>query len=249
MTSSIIVRNVSLDFPIYSAESRSLRNMALNFGSAGRMKNSAAGYMVVEALRDISFELHQGDQFGLLGPNGAGKTTLLKLIAGIYSPTRGDLLRQGMVTTLFDLGLGMEEDATGLENIFLASYLRGLPKEHIEEIVDEIIEFTGLQDFINLPIRVYSAGMRTRLAFAISTAFVPDILLIDEVFGAGDKDFIEKSNTRMRELMQSARILVFSTHSNDLLRQFCNKGLYLSDGKVVCMGDIEEVIEAYESSV
>lgn len=249
MSCKIAVDNVSLDFPIYSVESRSLRNMITNVGGGGRMKSSQSGHTVVEGLRDISLNLQQGDQLGLVGSNGAGKTTLLKLLAGIYSPTRGTVRCDGVITTLFDLGLGMDDDATGRENIYLASYLRGLPKTHIESMVEEIIDFTGIGEFINLPIRTYSAGMRTRLAFAISTAFVPDVLLIDEVFGAGDKSFIEKSNQRMNELMRSARILVFASHSNELLRTFCNKGLYLKDGKTVCMGDIDEVISTYEADV
>ncbi len=249
MDPNVILDNVSLQFPIYNVEARSLRNVIKSLGANSRMGTSSTGTTVVKGLDKVSFELNKGDRLGVIGPNGAGKTTLLKLISGIYTPTMGVITRTGTVTTLIDMGLGMDDDATGVENIYLASYLRGLPKSKVGDLVDDIVEFCDLAEFIHLPTRIYSAGMRMRLAFDISTAFVPDILLIDEVFGAGDKAFVHKSNERMEILLQAARILVFVSHINDLVRLFCNKGMFILDGCVQFLGPLDEAIEAYEQMI
>lgn len=249
MDPKVILDNVSVQFPIYNVEERSFRNAIKALGANSRMGTSSTGTTVVKGLDNVSFELNKGDRLGLIGPNGAGKTTLLQLISGIYRPTMGAITRTGTVTTLFDVGLGMDNDATGVENIYLASYLRGLPKSKVSELVDDIIEFCDLTEFIHLPIRVYSAGMRTRLGFAISTAFVPDILLIDEVFGAGDAAFIKKAEARMKKLIGQSRIVVLATHSNPLIRRICNKAMWLDHGQLKAFGPVDEVVGLYEQSV
>lgn len=247
VTPVLRTESVTVRFPIYSGESRSLRNVLSGIGPASRIGIGRTGRPAVNALRGINLSLHGGDRLALVGRNGSGKTTLLKLLAGIYYPSEGRVVRSGVVTTIFDISLGLDLDATGLENIYLANYLRGMPKAHIEQMVGGIIEFCDLHEFIHMPVRTYSSGMSTRLAFAISTAFVPDILLIDEVFGAGDFSFIEKSKKRMESLLQTARILVFSSHDDHLVTTFCNKGLLLRDGEQIAFGPIDEIISLYHS--
>lgn len=247
MSPKLATESVFLRFPIFSAESRSLRNIAGGLGPKSRIGVGRGGSAVVETLRDINLSLEGGDRLALVGQNGSGKTTLLKLLAGIYFPTEGRLIRSGVVTTLFDISLGLDRDATGLENIYLANYLRGMPKVHIEQMVSDIVEFCELHEFMHMPVRTYSSGMATRLAFAISTAFIPDILLIDEVFGAGDLNFIEKSKARMEALLQQAKILVFASHDETLVKTFCNKGMLLKDGNQIALGDVNDVLKEYHS--
>lgn len=246
MSAFINIKDVSLQFPIYNANGRSLRALIAKIGTQGRLKALADGRQIVQGLSNINLELKKGDRLGLIGSNGAGKTTLLKTLSGIYTPTSGKIECSGRLTTLFDLGLGMEEDATGMENIFLAHYIRGFEKVEIEGLVDRIVTFADIGEFINLPIRTYSAGMKMRLAFSIATAFVPDILLIDEVFGAGDQGFVKRSAERMDELMDATSILVFTSHSTELIKQFCNRAVYIKKGEILYEGDVDETIAYYE---
>ena len=246
---SISLKDVELRYPVYHGDTRSLRNAMVRWGTRGRLGKSVSEGMYVVGLKGISLNLKKGETLGVIGPNGAGKSTLLRLLAGVYAPTSGIFRRQGSVTTLFDIGLGLDEEATGIENIFLMSYMRGRTKSEIKASVDEIVNFSGLGEFIEMPLRVYSGGMRMRLAFSISTAIDPDILLIDEVFGAGDSDFARRSHERMVELMESARILVFSSHNNALVKDFCKHALYLRHGEIRGMGPADEVIDEYEEEV
>ncbi len=241
--------NVGVDIPVYDISSRSfkvnlIRHASRTFSSQ-RIETSANGVLVVKALGNISISLGDGDRLGLIGRNGAGKSTLLRVLAGIYEPTQGTIERQGMVIPLLDLALGMDDEATGYQNIFLRGMLLGFPKKKIQALVDEIVDFTELGDYLNLPIRTYSSGMRLRLAFAVSTAFRPEILLLDEVIGVGDATFIHKANDRLREFRDAAKIVVISSHSNDVIREMCNKVLWMHEGNVRMLGPTEEVLEAY----
>ena len=254
MPSRLTLDGVELRFPVYTNSRRSLRNAVVAWGSGGRyarsarFSQSAEGELHFTVLKEIDLDLKEGDSLGLIGNNGAGKSSLLRLMAGVYRPTIGTIRREGRVLTLFDIMLGLDEDATGYENISLASYVRGIPPAEIAGRAEAIAAFADLEAFIHMPIRTYSAGMRTRLAFAISTALEPDILLIDEVFGAGDKDFFERSQERMREIMKSAGILVFASHNNALIRQFCRNSLWLEGGRVRAHGASAEIIEAYQAT-
>ena len=242
MTISLIdVKNASLDFPLYNAESRSVKNLVKTF-TKSRFNVQENGVTSVSGLKHINLTLRGGDRIGLVGPNGAGKSTLLKLLAGIYYPTAGVVYRSGTITTLFDINLGLDTDATGMENIYLANYLRGIKRSRIHEFVEGIIEFSELNEFIHMPVRTYSSGMQTRLAFAIATAFVPDILLIDEVFGTGDANFFKKSEHRMEQLMEDASILVFASHNDILVKKFCNKAILLTNGQQVAIGEVDEIL-------
>lgn len=257
---SITATNLRVEFPLYDTYQRSLRHQlglaqiasSLNRGKVnnravgGKIDLGRAGRMVIKALNGVSFELHEGDRLGLLGHNGAGKTTLLRTIAGIYEPIDGELAIHGRVTPLFDVQLGMDLDATGIENIWLRGRMLDLNADQIRNSLDDIASFTELGDYLSMPIRTYSAGMKMRLAFAISTAITPEILVLDEMIGAGDAAFIEQANTRLKGFIEKSGILVIASHNMDILRQWCNKGMFLERGIVVAMGPLEEVIARYQ---
>ena len=241
----LITESASLNFPLYSADRRSIKSLLRGAIPGARIGLRGDGEVSVEALRNINLNLEGGDRLALVGPNGAGKTTLLKLLAGIYYPTFGEIRRSGSVTTLFNIGLGLDMNATGIENIYLANYLHGMSRSHIKTFVEDVIEFSDLGQFIYMPVRTYSSGMLTRLAFAIATAFSPDILLIDEIFGTGDAKFVSKSSIRMENLMKKARILVFASHNNSLIKKLCNKALLIREGKEVALGGVDEILQLH----
>ena len=218
----------------------------VHMGTGGRLKMEAARVILVSALDGVTLRICDGDRIGLVGRNGAGKTTLLKIMAGIYEPTQGSVVRQGRVSSLLDLSLGMEEDATGYENIFRAGLMFGLKKRETLEFVPAIEEFTELGDYLSMPLRTYSSGMRMRLAFAVATSIRPEILLIDEVIGAGDAMFVAKANKRTEELVADSNILVLASHAADVIRKFCNRAVLLERGRIVCVGDVDDVLKTYD---
>jgi ABC-type polysaccharide/polyol phosphate transport system ATPase subunit len=193
---------------------------------------------LVLALEGIGFELDAGDRLALTGPNGAGKTTLLKLLYGIYEPTAGCLTMAGRADALFNLGLGFRRDATGRRNIELRGLINGWSRAEITARTEAIVAFSGLGEFIDLPMRTYSQGMAARLAFSIATSFAPDILLMDEWIGAGDAEFQAKAARRMSELAESASIVVLASHNRQLLQRVCNKRLELDQGRLRYFGPI-----------
>jgi ABC-type polysaccharide/polyol phosphate transport system ATPase subunit len=205
--------------------------------------------MKVRALRDVSLNLKDGDRLAILGHNGAGKSTLLKVLAGIYPPTRGVRRIEGEVSSLFDIALGFEPEATGWENINYRGYLQGETPRSIRAKVQPIAEFSELGDFLNMPVRYYSAGMMVRLAFSIATAIEPEILLVDEILSVGDMAFQQKAHQRMREMMAKARLIVMVSHDLASLAKFCDRGLWMVHGQVRQIGPIAEVIGAYRKSV
>jgi ABC-type polysaccharide/polyol phosphate transport system ATPase subunit len=205
--------------------------------------------MKVRALRDVSLSLKDGDRLAILGHNGAGKSTLLKVLAGIYPPTRGERRVEGEVSSLFDIALGFEQEATGWENINYRGYLQGETPRSIRAKVQPIAEFSELGDFLNMPVRYYSAGMMVRLAFSIATAIEPEILLVDEILSVGDTAFQQKAHQRMREMMAKARLIVMVSHDLSSLAKFCDRGLWMDHGQVRLIGPIAEVIGAYRKSV
>jgi ABC-2 type transport system ATP-binding protein/lipopolysaccharide transport system ATP-binding protein len=227
----ISLKNISLSYPIFDSSQRFLRNSLLS-KVGGRFAQSKSQGIVVNALDDVSLEIKHGDRIGLLGHNGAGKSTLLRLLAGIYLPTSGTIEVSGKVVALLDMASGMDMEATGIENIYLRGYMLGMSKKEIDAKIDDIIEFTELGEFINISVKRYSVGMYSRLAFAISTSCNPEILLIDEGIGAGDARFQERAQKRLESYMDSMNILVFSSHSEDLLASYCNKILTLDKGKI-----------------
>jgi len=234
MDSFIALDDVSVDFPIYNASGRSLKNQLMHAATGGRI-STASGRVVVQALRNVSMRVEHGDRVGIVGHNGAGKTTLLRVLAGVYEPTSGRISVSGKVTALFDIGLGMDPDATGYENIVLRGSLLGMSRKEIQKIANEIGTFTELGEYLAMPMRTYSSGMGLRLAFAISTSVRPDILLLDEYFGVGDERFVEKAQKRLDELVESAGILVFASHSKELIRRLCNRIVIMESGNIVAI--------------
>ena len=245
----LVADAVCVEFPIYDTQARSLKNTLITMGSGGIIRKTAGNRVVVSALDEVSLSVQEGDRLGIIGANGAGKTTLLKVLAGIYEPVRGRVITRGRVAPLFDISLGMDADATGYENIRIRGLFSDLSPEEIEERSAEIAEFSGLGPYLEMPIRTYSSGMRVRLAFAIATTLDPDILLLDEMIGAGDAAFIERAQERLNSFLSRTRILVLASHSNDIIRRMCNKAILLHQGKVVGCDSVDEIIRSYESLI
>lgn len=225
--------NVTVNYPIYHSKSTSLRNQLINIGTGGRLSRESKNVINVTALQNVSFELNRGDAVGLVGHNGAGKTTLLRTIAGIYTPTSGKIIRQGRISTIIELGAGMDHDLSGYENIYRMAMLLGATKKEIDAKVDSIAAFTDLGDFLLVPVSTYSSGMLMRLMFAVGTSVDPEILLIDEMFSTGDADFQKKARRRMEMLIDAADIFVFASQSEELIKRHCNKVFVLDHGSVV----------------
>lgn len=203
----------------------------------------------VHALRDLSLTFHDGERIAIVGHNGAGKSSLLKMLAGIYPPTTGTLTVDGRISSMFELATGFEMESNGWDNIYLRGLMLGEKPSEIKAKMREIAEFSELGDFLNMPVKYYSSGMFVRLAFSISTAIEPDILLLDEVVAAGDAAFIEKATRRMNEMMDIAKIMVYVTHSMQQAQQMCNRCLWLERGNLMMDGTPEEVTRAYLESV
>ncbi len=246
MPASIILQNVHLDLPIFDVSAISLKKRVLRMGRRNRIAEDNTGVVVVRAIDDLSLKLESGDRLGLIGHNGAGKSTLLRVMAGIYPPTAGHIAVQGKTVPLLDISLGMDDQSTGRQNIRLRGLLLGMTDAEIKRKTEDIAEFTELGDYLDLPLRTYSSGMRVRLAFAISTAVEADILLLDEVLGVGDASFQEKANKRLQDLHARAEIVVLAIHSSDTIRKTCNKVLWMERGKVKMFGGVDEVVSAYD---
>lgn len=240
----IDVSDISIFFPLYHASSRSLKKTVVAAAS-GRLGRDEQSRVVVQALRDISFSLQSGDRLGLIGSNGAGKTTLLRALAGIYEPVIGRIRIAGRVNAMLDTTLGMNLECTGRENIMLRGLYYGLPRIELPRLEDDVAEFAGLGDFINLPVRTYSAGMLIRLGFALATAIRPQILLMDEWFMSGDSDFMERAQMRLADVVRGAEILVLSSHLGSIVQKWCTRVLWLDQGRVRDDGPPEQVLERY----
>jgi ABC-2 type transport system ATP-binding protein len=240
---SIDVRNASVDFPIFDAKNRSLKKSVLG-RAGGRITD--AKVPVVEALRDVTLSLRQGDRVGLVGHNGAGKSTLLRLLAGIYEPTRGRTKIEGRVAPVFDLAVGMDPEISGLENILIRGLFLGMTRKEMERRVDEIADFTELGDYLTMPLRTYSTGMRVRLALGVVTSIDPEILILDEGIGAVDAAFLEKARDRLRDLVGRSGMLVFASHSDEFLVELCDTAIWMDTGEIREQGDLREVVSHYK---
>jgi len=243
--SLIQLQNVSVEFPIYNSTSRSLKNRVLSIATGGKIERRSDRLVIVRGLDDVSLTFRDGDRIGLVGHNGSGKTTLLRVLSGIYTPTHGSSIINGNCVSLININLGIDPDATGRENIRLRSAMMGMTTEEIAAKFDQISEFSGLGDFLDVPFRTYSSGMQLRLAFATSTAVRPEILIMDEWLSTGDEDFKERANTRMRDLVDSTKILVLASHSKDLMKQNCNRIIWLEHGKIKMDGPTDDVLLSY----
>jgi ABC-2 type transport system ATP-binding protein/lipopolysaccharide transport system ATP-binding protein len=238
---SISLRNVTVDFPIYNARGRSLKANVLS-RVGGRIGGQNGEIVTVEALREINLELRPGDRLALVGHNGAGKSTLLRVLAGAYEPSRGVAEIQGKVSSLLDMTMGMDPELTGRENIVLRGIFLGMTFREISDLAPSIEEFSELGGFVDLPMRTYSSGMTLRLAFAVSTAVQPDILLLDEMISVGDADFANKARLRIEQVMENSRIFVLASHDPKMLRRYCNKGILMREGQIVAAGSLDDIL-------
>jgi lipopolysaccharide transport system ATP-binding protein len=238
-------RGVCVDFPIFNATGRSLKKRLMRVATGGQLNEDATGVVVIRALDNLSFKFEDGERVALLGHNGAGKTTLLRVLSGVYAPTAGTALVQGRLGSLIDISLGIDPEASGLENIYIRGRLLGMSATDINAKTPEIVEYSELGDFIEMPVRTYSTGMHMRLAFTISTTLRPEILLMDEWLSVGDEGFKHKAEARMNDVVQSTNILVVATHSRELALKTCNRALWLEHGKIKMDASPNEVCDAY----
>tara|TARA_Y100000996_G_scaffold338946_1_gene275801 strand:- start:123 stop:860 length:738 start_codon:yes stop_codon:yes gene_type:complete len=242
------MKSASLDFPIYEGLDLSFRNKLTKFGKLGTTKiRNSIERKIVRGLDNIDLDIKKGDKVAIIGPNGSGKTTLLKLLAGIYTPTSGEIQIHGKISSMIDLGFGFVDDATGYENIILSRVISGETIKDKNSIMKEAHEFTGLDEYLNLPMRTYSSGMKSRLALSTALFSIPDILLIDEFFSTGDLEFSKKSRGKIKEIMDNSSIMLFASHDLDLIKKLCTKAIYMKNGKINYYGSIEEAKKKYEN--
>jgi len=243
---NITLRDVDLYYPSALYNRKSLKQAVFELVKIQKPKEALND---VHALKGISLQIKEGEKVGIIGRNGAGKSTLLKAIAGIYPITSGNIDANGEIRSLFDLALGFEIEATGRENIMYRGLLLGESPKSMNEKTESIVDFAGLGEFIDYPIKSYSSGMIVRLAFAISTMIDGDILLLDEIFGAGDALFMTKAKVRIMQLIENAKIMVFVSHDFSSIRELCQRVIWLDHGTVVMDGKTDEVIAEYLKSL
>ena len=236
----IRVDNVGMKFKLSKEKVNNLKEFVIKF-----LKRQLS-YSEFWALKNISFEVEKGDRWGIIGLNGAGKSTLLKIVSGVMKPTEGSVEIKGKIVPLLELGAGFDPSYTGKENIFLNGAMLGLSKEFLEEKYEEIVDFSEIRKFIDVPLKNYSSGMRARLGFSIATTIKPEILILDEVLSVGDAKFKKKSENKIISLFNEGITVLFVSHSIEQVKKLCNKAIWLENGETVMMGDAKEVCEAYE---
>ncbi|MBQ4068015.1 MAG: ABC transporter ATP-binding protein [Lachnospiraceae bacterium] len=237
------VENVSMRFNLSKEKIDSIKEYVIKF-IKGQIK-----YQEFWALKNINFTLEKGDRIGILGLNGAGKSTLLKVIAGVYKPSEGSVTREGVVAPLLELGAGFDQQYTGAENIYLYGSVLGYSKKFIDEKFDEIVEFSELKEFIDVPIKNYSSGMKARLGFSIVSLISPDILILDEVLAVGDARFRKKSEAKVMSMFDAGTTVLFVSHSLAQVKRLCNKAMILEHGEIKAIGDIDEIAKIYETMI
>lgn len=235
----ISVRDVTMTFRREEDRSGSLKETVTKFLTR-KLKISS-----FTALRDVSFDVYHGDVLGIIGRNGAGKSTILKIISGIMKPTKGTLIRNGNIVPMLELGSGFDYDLSGRENVFLNGAILGYDKKYLVSKFDDILEFSELKDFIDVPLRNYSSGMVMRLAFSIAAMVEPEILIVDEILAVGDETFQKKSRARMAELMSGGTTVLFVSHDLNQIRELCNRVIWLDGGTIRMQGSTDEVCNAY----
>ena len=235
------VENISIRFNLSKEKVDNLKELIIK-----KLKGQKIHFNEFWALKNINFELQKGDRLGILGLNGAGKSTLLKVIAGVYKPTTGTVKRYGLIAPMIELGAGFDPNYTGRENVFLYGSVLGFSREFLEEKYDEILEFSELGEFIDVPIKNYSSGMKSRLGFSIATVVSPKILILDEVLSVGDAKFRKKSEKNVLSMFDSGVTVLFVSHSLAQVKRICNKAMILEKGKLIAYGDIDTISEQYE---
>lgn len=242
--------SVSIEFPIFGMSAQSLKRQLLRVSTGGVLgKTEKQDLITVKALKNVSFELKAGDRLGVIGHNGAGKSTLLRVITQIYEPTHGQVKIKGKVSALLDVAMGMDGESTGYENILIRGIFHGLSKREIKEKQNEIAEFTELGDYLAMPVRTYSTGMLLRLAFAVATSIHPEILVLDEVVGAGDAGFAKKAQERINNMIEHSKIVVLSSHDETMIEKNCNLLMLLNAGEIKYFGPVAEGLTLYKSGL
>lgn len=239
-TEVIKLDNVTMEFNLHREKLDSVKEYFIKLLKGGVKKDS------FKALNDVSFVVNKGDRVGVLGLNGAGKSTLMKVVAGVFEPTAGRVYKQGVIAPMIELGAGFDMQYTGAENIYLYGAVLGHSRKYMQQRFDEIVEFSELGDFIDVPLKNYSSGMRARLGFSIATMVKPDILILDEVLSVGDAKFKRKSEDKLSSMMDEDTTVLFVSHNLAQVRRICNKAMILEKGKLIAYGDIEEVAGKYE---
>lgn len=238
---AISVKNVTMSFVLNKEKVDNLKEYVIKFLTRKLEFNK------FDALKDVSFEVKKGEHLAIMGLNGAGKSTLLKTIVGVYKPTDGTIEKQGVIAPLLELGAGFDGNYSGKENVFLYGAILGYDREYIRSKYDEIVEFSELGDFIDVPVKNYSSGMKARLGFSIATAVEPDVLILDEVLSVGDAGFKKKSLAKIQSLFEKGVTVLFVSHSVEQVKAICDKAILLEHGKIIASGDVLDVIEVYES--
>ena len=240
---AIVVENMSMMFNLNKEKVDNLKEYFI------KLVTRKLHFTEFWALNDISFTVEKGDRVGVLGFNGAGKSTLLKVIAGVLKPTKGSVKVNGVIAPMLELGAGFDMNYSGKENIYLYGATMGYSRKFIEEKYDEIVAFSELEDFIDVPVKNYSSGMRARLGFAIATAVEPEILILDEVLSVGDAKFRQKSEAKVRSMFDKGTTVLFVSHSTQQILNICNKAIILEKGKLIAQGDAKEICDKYNQMV
>ena len=241
----IELKDVNVTFSLRKTTKVTLKEYLLK----GLFLTAVNPVVAIHALNDLNLTLHDGERLGVIGHNGAGKTTMLKMLAGVYPPTSGSRIVEGRICSLFDISVGFEGEANGWDNINYRGYLQGETPKTLKKKRGEIAEFCELGDFLNIPVRYYSAGMLVRLAFAIATATEPDILLVDEVLSVGDMAFVTKAKDRKRQMMKKSSLMVLVSHDLNSVQEFCTRAVWMEHGRVMLDGEPKAVAAAYQASI
>lgn len=243
---SVTLKNIWLSYPVFGSGDLSVSSAVKSLATGGIIRRSGKRSVEVCALQAVNFDARDGDRVGVIGHNGAGKTTILKVLAGIYRPQKGRIRRNGKTAAIINPAVGLQSDLSGYKNIENIGLLSGLSTRDIREKIPDIAEFTELGDFLNLAVSTYSAGMRTRLAFAVATSLHPEILIADENLGTGDANFIRRARTRMETMMSGASILILASHSLETVKRLCNRAILLEHGQLTADGTVDEVVKRYQ---
>ena len=238
----IKLEHVSMKFNLGIEKEFSIKQAFVNFFSFNKPKKKKEEFW---ALKDVSFSVKKGEVVGLIGSNGAGKSTLLKVVSGVMKPTKGKVTVNGVISPMIELGAGFDAELTARENIFLNGAILGYSKEFLESKFEEIVEFSELRDFLDVPVKNFSSGMTAKLAFSIATIVNPEILIVDEILSVGDIKFQEKSKNKMLEMIKGGTTVLYVSHSLDSIKQLCDRVIWLEHGKIVKMGDTKEICQEY----
>lgn len=237
----IILKNVSMKFNLGVEKDNSLKMIFINLFTPRKKKKKDYFW----ALKDIDFRINKGDVVGIIGANGAGKSTLLKVVSGVYKPTTGTVEVNGKISPMIELGAGFDPELTARENIYLNGAILGYSKEFLEQKFDDIVEFSELKDFLDVPIKNFSSGMVAKLAFSISTIVDPEVLIVDEILSVGDIKFQEKSKNKMMSMIEGGTTVLYVSHSIDSIKELCSKVIWLDHGKIIKMGNAKEICDEY----